>query len=131
MRGHWESFIPTTNHHFVSFWKKINHFQFIIKIFGLAIEIYKFLHNLWPCIMNNILKVNQSVPYDLRKGNLLQGRNPSSVRYGTEPISYTAPKLWTLVPKTIKNLSNKKWESGSLIAHGSLCKVYMQHVGFF
>ena len=37
--------------------------------------------------MNNILKVNQSVPYDVRKGNLLQSRNPSSVRYGTEPIS--------------------------------------------
>ena len=58
--------------------------------------------------MNNILKVNQSVPDDLRKGNLLQSRNPSSVRYGTEPRSYTAPKLWTLVPKTIKNVSNKK-----------------------
>ena len=31
---------------------------------SLAIEIYKFLHNLSPCIMNNISKVNQTVPYD-------------------------------------------------------------------
>ena len=31
--------------------------------------------------MNNIFKVNQTVPYDLRKRNVLQSRNPSSVRY--------------------------------------------------
>ena len=35
--------------------------------------------------MNNIFKINQTVPYDLRKQNVLQSRNPSSVRYGTEP----------------------------------------------
>ena len=29
---------------------------------NLAIEIYMFLHNLSPCIMNNIFKVNQTVP---------------------------------------------------------------------
>ena len=31
---------------------------------SLATEMYKFLHNLSPCIMNNIFKVNQTVPYD-------------------------------------------------------------------
>ena len=50
---------------------------------SLAIEIYKFLHNLSPCIMNNIFKVNQTVSYDLRKQNVLQSRNPNSLRYGT------------------------------------------------
>ena len=34
--------------------------------------------------MNNILKVKQTVPYDLKKRKVLQSRNPSSVRYGTE-----------------------------------------------
>ena len=33
----------------------------------LAIEIYMFLPNLSPCIMNNIFKANQTVPYDLKK----------------------------------------------------------------
>ena len=47
---------------------------------SLAMEICKFLHNLSPCIMNNIFKVNQTISYDLRKRN----RNPSSVRNGTE-----------------------------------------------
>ena len=31
--------------------------------------------------MNNTFNVNQTVPYDLRKRNVLQSRNPSSVRY--------------------------------------------------
>ena len=60
----------------------------------LAIKIYKFLHNLSPCIMNNIFKVNQTIPYDLRKRSVLQSRNPNSVKYGTENVSYIAPKIW-------------------------------------
>ena len=32
------------------------------KNLSLAIEIYKFLHNLSPCIINNTFKVNQTVP---------------------------------------------------------------------
>ena len=39
---------------------------------SLAIKIYKFSHNLPPCIMNYIFKVNQTVTYDLRKRNVLQ-----------------------------------------------------------
>ena len=58
--------------------------------------------------MNNIFKVNQTVPYDLRKRNVLQSRNPSSVRYGSDTISYIAPKTWTLVPETIKNCDSLK-----------------------
>ena len=43
---------------------------------GLAIKIYKFLHNLSPCIMNNINKANQPVPYDLRKRNFFKVEIP-------------------------------------------------------
>ena len=42
----------------------------------------------------NIFKVNQSVPYDVRKRNVLQRRNPNFHKYGTYTISYLAPKLW-------------------------------------
>ena len=52
--------------------------------------------------MDNIFKVNQTVTYDLRKGNSPQSRNPSSVRYGTETLSYIAPKIWTLSSKQSK-----------------------------
>ena len=85
--------------------------------------------------MNNIFNVNQTVPYDLRKRNVLQSRNPSSVRYGSETISYIAPKIWTLVPETIKNCDSlksfkqkiRKWKADCPCR---LCKVYLQHVGF-
>ena len=85
--------------------------------------------------MNNIFKVNQTVPYDLRKRNVLQSRNPSSVRYGTETISYIAPKIWSLVLETIKNCDIlksfkqkiRKWKPDCLCR---LCKVYLQLVDF-
>ena len=37
--------------------------------------------------MNNIFKVNHAVPYGLRKQNVFQSRNPSSLKYGTETMS--------------------------------------------
>ena len=75
---------------------------------NLAIEIYKFLHNLSPCIMNNIFKVNQTVPYDLRKQNVPQSRNSSSVRYDIETINYIALKICSLAPETIKKCYSLK-----------------------
>ena len=60
---------------------------------SLSIEIFKFLHNLSPSVINNIFKTNQTVSYDVRKRNVLQSRNPSSVRYDTDTISYIAPKI--------------------------------------
>ena len=85
--------------------------------------------------MNNIFKVNQTIPYDLRKRNALQSRNPNSVKYGTETISYIAPKIWSLVPERIKNCDSlksfkqkiRKWKPACPCR---LCKVYLQHVGF-
>ena len=58
--------------------------------------------------MNNIFKVNETVPFDLRKRNVLQGRISSSVRHGTETISYIAPKIWSFVPETLKNCDSLK-----------------------
>ena len=83
--------------------------------------------------MNNIFKVNEAAPYDLRKRNVLQSRNPSSVRYGTETISDIA--LTSLLPETIKNCDSlksfkqkmRKWKPDCPCR---LCKVYLQHVGF-
>ena len=97
--------------------------------------LYKCLHNLSPCIMNNTFKVNQTVPYDLRKRNVLQSRNPSSVRYGTETISYIAPNIWSIVPETIENCDNlksfkqkiRKWKPDCPCR---LCKIYLEHVWF-
>ena len=48
--------------------------------------------NIEYCIMNNMFKINQTVPYNLRKRNVLQIRNPNSVKYGTKTISYEFEK---------------------------------------
>ena len=55
---------------------------------SLAIEIYKYLHGLSPEILNEVFKVNEAIPYDLRMRNELYARNPKTVRYGTETISF-------------------------------------------
>ena len=85
--------------------------------------------------MNNIFKVNQAVRYDLRKRDVLQSRNPSSVRYGTETISYIAPNIWSIVPEAITNCDSlksfkhkiRKWKPDCPCR---LCKIYLQHVCF-
>ena len=55
---------------------------------SLAIEIYKYLHGLSPAILNEVFKVNETIPYDLRMRNELYARNPKTVRYGTETRNY-------------------------------------------
>ena len=39
--------------------------------------------------------------------NNLYGRNPNTVRYGTETMSFLSPKIWSFTPQNIK-------DSGSL-----------------
>lgn len=102
---------------------------------SLAIEIYKFLHDLSPGIMGQVLKLNNPVPYNLRNSKELYSRNPKSVRYGTETISFLAPKIWATVPTNIKNCTSllsfktniRKWKPDCPCR---LCKTFLQHVGF-
>ena len=100
---------------------------------SLAIELYKFLHGLSPSIMKNVFHFNTSIPYNLRSRNELYSRNPKRVKYGTETISYLAPKIWSLVSNAIKNSKSldvfkfkiRQWEPDCPCR---LCKNYLQHV---
>ena len=101
---------------------------------ALAVEIYKFFNGLSPDIMSNIFKT-KSVSYNLRSLNELYSRNPKSVRYGTESISYLAPKIWSLVPESIKisdtlNIFKSKIKKWKPNCPCRLCKTYLQNVGF-
>ena len=69
---------------------------------SLAIEIYEFLNGLAPSFLNNVFHKNISNSYDLRNHEGLCSRNPKTLRYGTETVSYMAPKIWSKVPETIK-----------------------------
>ena len=73
---------------------------------SLAIEIYKFLHDLSPAIMGDILQLNKPTTYNLRTSQKLYSRNPKTVRYGTETISLLDPKVWEIVHQNIKNYTS-------------------------
>ena len=102
---------------------------------SLAIEICKFLNGLSPSFLNNVFHKNISDSYDLRNHKELYSRNPKTVRYGTETVSYIAPKIWSKVPETIKMSSSlesfktkiRKWKPE---CDCRLCTTYLHHVGF-
>ena len=99
----------------------------------LAIEIYKYL-DLSPAILNEVFKVNKTMPFDLRIRNELYARNLKTVRYGTETISFLPPKIWSFIPQ-IKDSSSlacfkkniREWKPNCPCR---LCKTFLQHVGF-
>ena len=69
---------------------------------NLAIEIHKFLNGLSPSLLNNLFHKNISNSYNLQIHKELYSKNPKTVKYGTETISYMAPKIWSKVPESIK-----------------------------
>ena len=73
---------------------------------SIATEIYKFLNGLFPIFLNNVFHKNISNSYDLRNHEELYSRSPKTVRYGTETVSYMAPKIWSKVPGTIRMSSS-------------------------
>ena len=68
----------------------------------LAIRIFKFLNRVSLPIINEVFQVKPSAPYSLRDKNELYSRNPETVTYGTESVSFLAPKIWSTVPQEIK-----------------------------
>ena len=59
----------------------------------LAIEIFKFLNGLSPKVMHEVFQVKLLAPYHPRDKNELYSRNPKTVTYGTESVSFVAPKI--------------------------------------
>ena len=41
--------------------------------------------------------------YNLRSRSEVYSRNLDTMKYGTETMSYLAPKIWSLVPNAIKS----------------------------
>ena len=68
--------------------------------------------------MKNIFNLNTNIPYNLSSRSGPYCRNPKTVKYGTETISYLAPKIWFLIPEAIKSSKSldafkskiKQWE---------------------
>ena len=73
----------------------------------LAIEIFKFLNELSPHIMNEVFQEKLPAAYHLRDKNELYKRNSKTVAYGTESVSFMAPKIWSIVPQELENSQTK------------------------
>ena len=101
----------------------------------LATETYKFLQGFFPPLMNEIF-VERNNNYSFRGNSLLTTRIVNSVRYGTEAVSFLAPKIWDILPKDIKDAESldifkrkiKKWIPSECPCR--LCKTYVPQVGF-
>ena len=98
----------------------------------LAIEMYKVHNGLSPSLVKSIFP-EREIPYNLRNGNPFQSTNVRTVFNGTETISFRGPRIWGLVPVSIKNVKSldefkakiRNWEPTC-----RLCKTFVHNVGF-
>ena len=72
----------------------------------LGTEIYKARNDLGPEIMKDIFHSVQK-PCNLRNDSTLQRRRNRTMYFGTESISFLAPKIWEIVPCEIKNAKSR------------------------
>ena len=101
----------------------------------LATEIYKVVNNDCPPLMDNIFPPTGN-PYTLRNKNPFRSFNTHSVHHGTETITYIGPKIWVLVPKSIKQSKSisefkqsiRSWKPVGCTCR--ICKTYIANIGF-
>ena len=102
---------------------------------ALAIEISKVIQGISPPLLTEVFVLRQC-NYDLRGNKFLERRTVKSVRYGTESISFLAPKIWKALPNEIKDSDTlqifkakiKKWAPVECPCR--LCKIYLPQIGF-
>ena len=73
----------------------------------LMIEVYKYLHELSPELITDILTLWKN-PYNIPNTHLLSSENQRSVRFGVDAIAFSASQLWQKVPIAIKDSSSLK-----------------------
>ena len=66
------------------------------------IEVYKYLNDLSPDIMNTFFKLRQNT-YDLKNFHTFDSQNPRTKKIGLDSIASRASQLWKNVPEEIKN----------------------------
>ena len=85
--------------------------------------------------MNEVFQIKSRAPYYLRDKNELYSRNPKTVKYETESVSFMAPKIWSKVPQEMKNYQSvyffkneiRKWKPKCPCR---FCKTCLEYVCF-
>ena len=100
----------------------------------LATELFKVVNGHAPDILKEVFPPKDSQRYPLR--SVFKTRNVRTVNYGTETLSFIAPKVWEIVPKAIKQAKTvnefkkniKLWKPVDCPCR--LCKNYVAGMGF-
>ena len=101
----------------------------------LATETYKVKTDLEPKIMADISHFVEK-SYSLRNNSIIQRQANRTVYFGTESISFLAPKSWELIPSEIKSAKSlnifkeniKSWRTDKCPCR--LCTTYVRNIGF-
>ena len=100
----------------------------------LAIVIYKVINGYSPEIMKDVFQIKDEIKYNSKFP--FKSKNIRTVNYGTQSLGYLGPKIWELVPESLKELKSlkvfrrliKKWKPIGCPCR--LCKNYVYGVGF-
>ena len=71
----------------------------------LATELFKVKNNISPSFMNKIFPTNKP-SINTRNTSYFKSRRVKSVLHGAQSLSYLGPKIWELVPKQIRELTD-------------------------
>ena len=88
-----------------------------------------------PELMNDIFHFAER-PYNLRSDYTLERKRDHTVYHGSESLSSLAPKLWDLLPNSIKNSAFLKEFKTKINTWAfercscRICKKYLGRVGF-
>ena len=87
-------------------------------------------------IMKDVFPLSTSSNNDIRSRCTFTTRSVKGVHYGTESLSYLAPKVWERIPNNIETLENlprfKKAIENSKpdVCLCRRCRLYIPQVGF-
>ena len=70
------------------------------------IEVYKYLNDLSPDIMNTIFKLRQNT-YNLVNFHAFESQNPRTKEFGLDSTAYRTSQLWQNVPEEIRNSASR------------------------
>ena len=97
---------------------------------SLLTEVYKYIHGLFPEIMNEVFSTGTNI-YNTRQFNLFETHIPTSNRHGLNSIPYKANQLWNLLPENLKSSPSltlfkneiKLWQCLNCLCN--ICKSYV------
>ena len=69
----------------------------------LATEIYKTKHKVSPEVVNSLFEFSNK-NYNLRNASILKGKRYFTVHYRSESLLSLAPKIWELVPDSVREV---------------------------